>query len=75
LDKKYVFVVGEDQVVKSRRIHIGEELTHLYTVRDGLDINDRILVEGLRKVKENDKIDVEFIAPDSLLSQLDLYAE
>ena len=75
LDKKYVFVIGEDDVVQARQITIGEEMPHLFEVTSGLTENDRILLDGLRKVKSGDKIEVEFEAPESVLSHLDLYAE
>ena len=75
LDKKYVFVVDENKVVHSRKIVVGEEMPHIYVVRSGLEEGDQILLEGLRKVKENDQIDFELIQPETALSQLELYAE
>ncbi|MCB9359901.1 MAG: efflux RND transporter periplasmic adaptor subunit [Flavobacteriales bacterium] len=75
LDYKYVFVVDKDNVIQSRKITIGEELPHLYIVTDGLSEGDKILIEGLRKVDNNDKIDYDFIKPESVLSNLELYAE
>lgn len=75
LDKKYVFVVNEDNIVKARQITIGSELPHIYVVDKGLEVTDKILLEGLRLVKENDEIHYEFIEPDSALATLDLYAE
>jgi len=50
-------------------------MPHLFEVTSGLTENDRILLDGLRKVKSGDKIEVEFEAPESVLSHLDLYAE
>ncbi|MDW7691500.1 efflux RND transporter periplasmic adaptor subunit [Flammeovirgaceae bacterium SG7u.111] len=75
LDKKYVFVIDEHNEIKSRKITIAEEMPHIYVVSEGLDENDKILLEGLRLVKENEEIDYEFIEPYSALSSLDLYAE
>ena len=75
LDKKYVFVVGEDNVIHSRQITVAEEMQHLYVITDGLDTNDKILLDGLRKVREKDKISYEYVKPDEVLSHLDLYAE
>lgn len=75
LDKKYVFVVDENDVVRSREINIAAEMPHLFAVQDGLAENDKILLEGLRKVREKDEIHYEFVEPDSAISQLDLYAE
>jgi len=75
LDQKYVFVVDDKNTIHSRNVKIGDEMPHLYVVTDGLKANEKILLEGLRKVKENDTIISEFVAPDKVLAQLDLYAE
>lgn len=75
LDKKYVFVVDKNNVINSRQITIGAELPHIYVVTEGLSENDKILLEGLRKVREKDKIAYTFVKPISAMSQLELYAE
>jgi membrane fusion protein (multidrug efflux system) len=75
LDKKFVFVIDENGIVHSRQITIGEEMPHLYVVTEGLSEKDKILFEGLRKVRDKDKIAYSFIKPESALSQLELYAE
>ncbi len=75
LDQKYVFVIDEGNTVRSRRIEVGAELPHLYQVKSGLDYNDKILLEGLRKVRENDKIAIDFLEPQTALAQLQLHAE
>jgi membrane fusion protein (multidrug efflux system) len=76
LDKKYVFVVGDDGVVQSREITILTELPHLFIVSDGIDVNDKILIEGLRKVENNQKIKFEFVSQEQVLSELHrLHAE
>ncbi len=75
LDHKYVFVIDKNNTVQSRKITIGEELPHLYLVTAGLAETDKILIEGLRKVNENDKIEYDFVKPESVLSHLNLYAE
>lgn len=75
LDKKYVFVIDKDNIVRSRHITIEAELPHIYVVKDGLAETDKILLEGLRLVHEGDEIHAEFVAPRQVLSQLDLYAE
>lgn len=50
-------------------------MPHLFVVQSGLAENDKILLEGLRLVKENEKINYEFVAPLSAISNLELYAE
>ena len=75
LDKKYVFVINEESQIESRQIKIGEELPHIYEVAEGLDTDDKILLEGLRLVRENDHISYNFLNPDSVIAALELYAE
>jgi membrane fusion protein (multidrug efflux system) len=75
LDKKYVFVVDEQNAIRSREITVAAEMPHLYAVQDGLTEDDKILLEGLRLVREKDEIAYDFVKPDSAIAQLDLYAE
>lgn len=75
LDKKYVYVVDSTNTIKSRMITVSNEMPHLYVVSGGLNIKDKILVEGLRKVKENQKIQYELKSPAEVLPNLGLYAE
>lgn len=75
LDKRYVFVIDKDHIVRSRHITIAAELPHIYAVNGGLEETDTILLEGLRLVREGEKIHDEFVKPDSVLAQLNLYAE
>lgn len=75
LDKKYVYVVDKDNKIRSREITVGAELPHLFAVTSGLSTTDKILLEGLRQVKENEKIHSKFMKPDSVISHLSLYAE
>lgn len=75
LDHKYVFVVDENDVLKIRRITVGAEMPDLFVVKAGLAESDKILLEGLRKVEENDKIKYEFQDPKEVISHLKLHAE
>jgi membrane fusion protein (multidrug efflux system) len=76
LDKKYVFVVDEQGTVASREITTGIEMPHLYVVTDGLSETDKILVDGLRKVKNNQKIEYDFHRQEIILADLHgLHAE
>lgn len=75
LEKKFVYVIDKDNKVHSREITISAELPHIFVVDSGLNENDKILIEGLRQVRENEKIDLKFVKADSVISNLDLYAE
>lgn len=76
LDKKYVFVIDGTGTVKSRQITVGQEFPHLYAVTSGLDVGDKILLDGLRKVKNNEKIKYKFVEPQKAMEELnDIHAE
>jgi len=75
LDKKYVYVIDDENRVKSRQIEIAAELPHIYAVQDGLEPDDKILLEGLRLVREDQEIEYEFKDPKQAMSDLELYAE
>ena len=50
-------------------------MPHVFAVSEGLSENDKILLEGLRLVRENDEISYDFVQPLTVLSNLNLYAE
>ncbi len=75
LDKKYVYVVGKDNKVKAREINIAAEMPDLYILHDGLAPDEKILLEGIRKVHDDQKISYEYEQPDSVISKLKLYTE
>lgn len=75
LDKIYVFVVSEDGKVESRQVFIEAEMPHLFVIKEGLTTEDQILLEDLRKVRNNDIVKYEHLDPKSVINQLDLYAE
>ncbi|KLT65504.1 efflux RND transporter periplasmic adaptor subunit [Pedobacter sp. BMA] len=74
-DKTYVFVIDHNNTVKSREITIGGELLDIYIVSGGLSSGDKILLEGVQKVKDDDKIKFKFVSPKEVISQLTLKAE
>jgi membrane fusion protein (multidrug efflux system) len=75
LEKKFVFVVDKDNVVHSREITIASEMPDLYIIRDGLTENDKIMLEGIRKVKDGDKISFTYEDPRIVLPRLKIYVE
>jgi membrane fusion protein (multidrug efflux system) len=68
-DKTYVYVVDANNVVRSRNITIRQKLSNLYVIESGLSPNDKILLEGTQNVKDDDKIETEFIDARTVLSQ------
>jgi len=75
LEKKYVFVVNKENVVEQREIVVEAEMPDLYAIKDGLKEDEKILLEGLRKVSNNEKIDYEYQDPNEVIAHLKVYAE
>ncbi len=74
-DKIYVFVIGHNNVVQSKHITVAGQMPDLYVIESGLSENDKILLEGVQKVKDDDKISFEYQKPAGVLSHLRLKAE
>ena len=75
LEKRYVYVVDKDKIVHSREINIASEMPDLYVIKDGVNENEKILLEGIRKVKDGDKIEYEYEHPEKVLPKLKVYVE
>jgi membrane fusion protein (multidrug efflux system) len=75
LDKKFVFVVDERNVVHSRPITVAAEIPQVFVVESGVAEHDKILVEGLRRVRDGATIEVEYKTPSDVLAHLEVPAE
>ena len=74
-DKKYVFVVNKNNIVSSKEIKITGELPDLYVIKSGINETDKILLEGVQKVNDDDKISFIYKKPLDVISHLRLKAE
>lgn len=75
LAKRYVYVVGDDNVVHQRDITIQSVQDDIFVIQDGLDEGDKIILEGIRQVRDGDKVEYEFVAPDEVLDNQKYHAE
>src|SRR5690606_18645781 len=74
-DRKYVYIVDKDGKLKARHITIGNSLPDLYIVTGGLEKEDRFLLDGIQKAKEDEKISYNFVQPRNAISDLKLKTE
>ncbi|MCA9226931.1 MAG: efflux RND transporter periplasmic adaptor subunit [Planctomycetales bacterium] len=58
-----------------REIVIQNELDDIYIIADGLNVDDRIVLEGVRQVRDGDKLEYEFLDPQKALTNLKFHAE
>jgi len=66
-DKMYVFVVDQNNVVKTRGIVIKQKISNIYIIESGIQPTDKILLEGIQSVKEDEKIESVFVSPQQAL--------
>lgn len=75
LAKRYVFIVDEENKVRQREVVIEKELDDIYTIKEGLNVNDKIILEGIRQVKDGDEVEYDLANPEEVLSHLKYRAE
>jgi membrane fusion protein (multidrug efflux system) len=68
LDRRYVYVVGKDDVVHQREIVVQHEMEDLYVIEKGLAVDDRFVLEGVRQVRDGQKVEYEFRSPDQVIA-------
>jgi membrane fusion protein, multidrug efflux system len=75
LDKRYVFVVDKDNVAHQREFIVQHEKDDIFVIEKGLDVNDKIVFEGVRQVRDGDTVEFEFIKPEQALANQKFHAE
>lgn len=75
LAKRYVYVLDEHDVAHQREISIENELEDLFVIKEGLAANDRIVLEGVRQVRDGEKVECEVHGPERVAAQLKYHAE
>ena len=75
LSKRYVYVVGKDDVVHQREIVDQYEMEDNFVIKNGLDVNDRIVLEGVRQVRDGKKVEYEFRSPEEVMANQKYHAE
>lgn len=62
-------------VVRQREIVIEKEQDDIFLIKEGLGVNDRIILEGIQQVRDGDVIEYEFVEPELALLNLKFHAE
>ena len=75
LDKRYVYVVGKDEAVHQREIVVQNELEDLFVIKKGVGTDDKIVLEGIRQVRDGDKVEFEVQQSEQVASRLKYHAE
>ncbi len=75
LQKRYVYVIDDDDVAHQREIVVQKELEDLYVIKEGLAVTDRIVLEGTRQVRDGEKVEYEERQPEEVVANLKQHAE
>lgn len=75
LDKKYVYTVDENKQIHLAPIDVKAELPDLYILKSGVTAGQKILLEGVRKVQDKDKIAFDYEDPNKVFKELRVASE
>src|SRR5262245_19034724 len=76
LDKRYVYVVDKDGVAHQREIVVENELDDIFVIDQKLlAVSDRIVLEGVRQVRDGDKVEYEERRPEEVVAHMKYHAE
>lgn len=76
LDKRYVYVIGEDKVIHQRLIEVQHELEDSFVLNSGVTPNEKIVLEGVPEVHDGDKLaEFDFVKPQDALAHQKYHAE
>jgi multidrug efflux system membrane fusion protein len=72
LSNKFVLVLDDNNVVQYRSITLGEKINGLRIVKSGLNQGDKIVVNGLQRVRPGTPVNAEIVemAPPSVIENL-----
>jgi len=70
LDKRYVYVVDKADVVHRREIGVQNEMDEIFVIKKGVGVGDRIVLEGIRQVRDGEKVEYEFRPAEEVMREL-----
>ncbi|MGH8308655.1 MAG: efflux transporter periplasmic adaptor subunit, partial [Steroidobacteraceae bacterium] len=71
---KYVLLVGADNKIEYRPVKLGPLVDGLRVVREGLEANDVIVVNGLQRVRPGSPVTPQLVAMGPRAAREDLLA-
>jgi membrane fusion protein (multidrug efflux system) len=76
LDKRYVYLVDQEDVVHQREIVVQHEMDDIFVIKSGLEVTDKFVLEGVRQVHEGQKVEeCAFRKPEEALANQKNHAE
>lgn len=76
LSKRYVYVIDEQNVAHQREVAIQNELEDLFVIKpNGISAKDKIVLEGIRQIRNGEKVEYEDRKSEEALADLKNHAE
>ena len=75
MDKNYVYVINKEDKLEQRMVKIEADIPYWFIIKEGLQDDDKILIEGLRKVHSGEEVQIDLRPPEKVRSELELYTE
>lgn len=69
-DNLYVYTIDDNHTVQLRSIQPSLRIPHLYVIEAGLSTKDKILYEGIQRVKEGEQIKPNMLPMKNILAEL-----
>ena len=57
--RKFVYVIGEDNIARLRYVTLGQVVDDLRVIKDGLTDGERVVINGLMRVRQGQKVTPE----------------
>ena len=75
LAKRYVYVIDGDNIAHQREITYENELEDIFLISSGLAVDEKIVLEGIRQIRDGDKVEYEDRKPEDVAANLKYHAE
>lgn len=75
LDNQYVYVVDDHGVAHQRGITVGYEMDDVFVIKSGLQLSDKIVLEGVRQIHDGQHVEATFRKPEEVLANQKTHAE
>jgi membrane fusion protein (multidrug efflux system) len=76
LSKRYVYVIDAENVAHQREVAVENELEDLFVIKkNGISANDKIVLEGIRQIRDGEKVEYEDRKSEEALADLKFHAE
>jgi membrane fusion protein (multidrug efflux system) len=67
--------VDKEAVAHRREIEIQRELEDIFVIKKGVEVDEKIVLEGTEQLRDREKVEYEFRTPDEVLKNLKHHAD